>query len=325
LLSVNLPFTRRLSRYRLEWIVAVLLLMLLGVAMGYSMQWRRAGIVQDESEHLAAQARGVEDNLLRQLEGVDNALKGVIRLTGPGAPVLQPRELDERLQMLGGAIPGVRTIAMLDAEGTVVSAGRPGLRGRNFGHRAYFQVPQAGLEGDVLYVSAPIQASVDGLVVFVGRRRVDADGRFAGIVAATLDPDYFTVVMRSVLYAPDMRSLLLHGDGPAFLAVPHAPGLPGLDLRRHGSPLAPHLLSADRGVLLRTASPVDGQPAFVALRTIRGAPLDMDRPLVAVLVPPMALSRLVLGVHYPSDVIAGSLLGAAVAAGARRVSRRNTR
>lgn len=41
---------------------------------------------------------------------------------------------------------------------------------------------------------------------------------------------------------------------------------------------------------------------------------------VAVLVPPMALSRLVLGVHYPSDVVAGSLLGATVAAGARRVA-----
>ncbi|MGQ0573705.1 MAG: phosphatase PAP2 family protein [Pseudonocardia sp.] len=43
------------------------------------------------------------------------------------------------------------------------------------------------------------------------------------------------------------------------------------------------------------------------------------------LVPPMALSmalsRLVLGVHYPTDVVAGSALGAAVAAVARRWSR----
>jgi len=36
-------------------------------------------------------------------------------------------------------------------------------------------------------------------------------------------------------------------------------------------------------------------------------------PLPALLVPPMALSRMVLGVHYPSDVITGVAVGAAVA------------
>ncbi|ABK69334.1 PAP2 superfamily protein [Mycobacterium avium 104] len=41
-------------------------------------------------------------------------------------------------------------------------------------------------------------------------------------------------------------------------------------------------------------------------------------PLPAVLVPPMALSRMVLGVHYPSDVACGIALGAGVAAVARR-------
>jgi membrane-associated phospholipid phosphatase len=41
-------------------------------------------------------------------------------------------------------------------------------------------------------------------------------------------------------------------------------------------------------------------------------------PLPAVLVPPMALSRILLGVHYPSDVAFGIALGAVVAAIARR-------
>jgi membrane-associated phospholipid phosphatase len=41
-------------------------------------------------------------------------------------------------------------------------------------------------------------------------------------------------------------------------------------------------------------------------------------PLPAVLVPPMALSRILLGVHYPSDVAFGIALGAVIAAIARR-------
>ncbi|MFZ0902856.1 MAG: phosphatase PAP2 family protein, partial [Mycobacterium sp.] len=56
--------------------------------------------------------------------------------------------------------------------------------------------------------------------------------------------------------------------------------------------------------------------ASILLARATGAPLPV------MLVPPMALSRVLLGVHYPSDVATGVVVGAAVAAVAARIDGR---
>jgi len=56
--------------------------------------------------------------------------------------------------------------------------------------------------------------------------------------------------------------------------------------------------------------------AAILLSRAAGLPAGVG---AAALVPPMALSRMVLGVHYPSDVAVGVALGAVVAAAAIRM------
>ncbi len=83
---------------------------------------------------------------------------------------------------------------------------------------------------------------------------------------------------------------------------------------------------ADPGVKVLVGTPSQlSFPSSHATSTTAAAVLYgglMRKKLTPVLVPPMMVSRMVLGVHYPSDVVAGSALGGAVAWGVRRFTRR---
>jgi membrane-associated phospholipid phosphatase len=73
------------------------------------------------------------------------------------------------------------------------------------------------------------------------------------------------------------------------------------------------------GTPSRLSFPSSHASSTTAAAVLFGALLG--RRLTPALVPPMLLSRLVLGVHFPTDVLAGSALGATVAALTPRLAR----
>src|SRR5206468_11990974 len=93
----------------------------------------------------------------------------------------------------------------------------------DFGNRDYFRAARAGQSGKTLHVAAPLKTSLGSYTVVFARAIHAPNGAYVGAVAAALEPEYFKVLLRSVLYAPDMWVSLGHGDGKVFVTMPEDP------------------------------------------------------------------------------------------------------
>lgn len=280
--SFNLDRLDRPRRFRLEWLAAGVILSLVGMFVFGALYRERERNEAQEADRLQVQARVIDDNLIRQLEGVNHALAGVRDGLANGGPESATAEVSDKLKLLRSAMPGVRTLVLLDASGTIVASSRDELIGVNFRQREYFNVPRQRPNPDVLYVSAPFQSSLGKFVISATRAITRADGEFAGVIAATLDPEYFNVVLRSVLYAPDMRTTLVHADGKVFLNMPPNEQALGMNLATPGSLFSRHRQSGLPSTLASGRVLATDEERMVAMQTVDGTDLHMDKPLVAV-------------------------------------------
>ena len=252
------------------------------LAIGLSLGWHLYGeyleIDRSERSHLAAQAKIIDENLQRQLIAVNNALASlqaeVPALQGNGDAV------NQHLQSLSGAMPGVRTLFVVNGNGVVVASNRPQLIGRDLRDRAYFGIALQSNDPNVLHVSSPINNALGIYSINLERSMADAHGHFSGLVGATLEPDYFATLLNSVNYAPDMWSSIVHADGTLFLIMPPQSVPLGSRLARPGSFFQRHLESGQTATVLSGKLMINGQDGVVARRTVQPPALNMDQALM---------------------------------------------
>ncbi|HCL87090.1 MAG TPA: diguanylate cyclase, partial [Comamonadaceae bacterium] len=274
-----------MTRPALQWRWLAVVWLALGALLAALLLLDRNETLARERQHLVQQVGIVHDNLVRHITSIDAVLE---RLAGE--PLPQPldagarQRINARLHVFSEALQGVRTLSVLDADGTIIASDRAEVIGHNVAYRDYYRAARAAPSADTLVLGKPFRAVLDGgWYLMAGRIRPGPGGGFGGVVLATLDPAQFLTLLESVRYAPDMRVGLTHGEGVRFLLSSEHPVAPGTDLSHPQTLFSRHVASGQRQSLLRGPA-VDGEGTaayLAALRTIQPPELHMDTPLVA--------------------------------------------
>ena len=126
---------------------------------------------------------------------------------------------------------------------------------------------------------------------------------------------WLAVAATGALLSPRRRRDYLAAGAGAFLA--HACAVVIKRVVRRERPQHP-AIAVNVGTPSRLSFPSAHVTSTTAAAVLLARPTGL--PLAALLIAPMAISRMVLGVHYPSDVLAGVVVGGLVARVVGRVA-----
>src|SRR4051794_31993349 len=114
------------NRLTSQWIVLGIALSILGTLLMVNVYLEHRRTEAREKERLLTQARVIEKNMGQNLDAVNQVLAALRKERVTASSNI---DIGERLKMLSDAMPGVRTLNILDSDGTIRASSRPQLIG----------------------------------------------------------------------------------------------------------------------------------------------------------------------------------------------------
>jgi PAS domain S-box-containing protein len=268
------------QRVRREAWTWALTLSLLAVALLWWGLASRANLQQRERDRLAGQARAVELNLARNVEGVHAALR-FLRDEAASWPVgQQAATLGGPMQALRDAMPGVQALLWLDANGRVLASSQAALVGTDLERVPFYSALRDQPDPALLVISGPQPEGAQGPVLNLALVVPPASARFGGALVARLDASFFSTVLDSVRYADDMQADVVHAGGTVLVASP-----PSAGVRSRAQPDTPFMQHRESGLqesVRLGQMPGQAGVRLVAQRNFRPTTAPMDGLVLSV-------------------------------------------
>jgi diguanylate cyclase (GGDEF)-like protein/PAS domain S-box-containing protein len=219
-------------------------------------------------------AQVLAEHTARTFEAVDRTL-GAVELIRRDADAGRYPTADAVRQALHGlqqTSPVLIAVGWSDAAGEVTAHSYEGAAPRpNIAQLPHFIAQRDNPTGG-LFVAQPFRSLATGnWITAASRRLTNADGSFAGILTAALDPSYFAGTYRAIRLDNGGAAVLIHRDGPILAREPMLEGAVGRNFS--AGPLLSHYLPRSDTGSFSGISVVDGIDRIVGYRAVPGLPL----------------------------------------------------
>jgi diguanylate cyclase (GGDEF)-like protein len=264
-----------------QWVILVCALFTLAgfVAFTQYRDHQRVGAL--ERERLTKQTEIIEKNVIPQLLLANRVIDSIIKdLPSWTAARDGYKRANHQLQVINDSLNGIRPLLVIGPDGTVVASSNETLVGMNFVKREYFQTALQNPDPRILHVSAPFKTVLDTFVISLFRTIPGPNGKFGGIVIVSAIPEYFSILIDSVRYAPEIRTSIAHEDGKVFLTSPKSVDIEGKDLNQPGTLFRQHRDSGRLENVFDGTVYASGDQRILALRTIQLTDPPMDKALI---------------------------------------------
>lgn len=265
-----------------EWLIFVTASLFLATLLFYYIYNEHQSNLSQEKGRLLHSATASEFIIGKQLANISITLDKVRTAVSLGwkLPSNSQQRLQERLGLLGSAMPNVQAMTILNQKGTVIASSNQRIIDKSFSDRNYFHIAKTAPDQKKLYVSPPFKGIFGDWLIAFSKVILDNDGEFAGLVLIFLNAQEYKQSLNALRPTAESWAALAHGDGILFAWEPETMAITGQNLARPDSFFSKHFESGKAASFFSGKVAANNELSLIALRTINPTKLHMNKPLI---------------------------------------------